>query len=89
MEYDPIPVSGYKPQSQETVDLVNFNKEEEERTLRRLDELSHQEVDLRWLAIGRTHLELAYMAINRSIFKPDRVSLPIDEKPLNEEEIPF
>ena len=88
MDHNPIPVSGYKPQSQETIDLVNFNKEEEERTLRHLDELAVAgNVDQRWLHIGRTHIEQAYMAINRSIFQPSRIALPSDEAP--DDEIPF
>lgn len=85
-DYVPIPVAGYKPQSQQTVDLVNFNKEQEEVALRRLDELAHMPgIDMRWLSIGRTHLEQAFMAINRSIFKPNRVALPRDEAP----DVPF
>lgn len=76
MEHIPIPVSGYKPQSEETIALVNNNKQQEELALRTLDELAKMaDVDKRWLAIGRTNLEQAYMAINRSIFKPDRVKL--------------
>lgn len=75
-DYVPIPVSGYKPQSQETIDLVNLNKATEETALRALDHLATLDfVDKRWLAIGRTQLEQAYMAINRSIFKPNRTSL--------------
>lgn len=75
-DYVPIPVSGYKPQSQETIDLVNLNKATEETALRALDHLATLDfVDKRWLAIGRTQLEQAYMAINRSIFKPNRITL--------------
>jgi hypothetical protein len=72
----PLPVSGYKPQSQETIDLVNLNKAAEETCLRSLDHLATLDfVDKRWLAIGRTSLEQAFMAINRSIFKPSRIDL--------------
>lgn len=49
----------------------------EERVLRQLDWLKTMpDIDQRWLAIGRTHIEQAFMAINRAIFKPQRVSLP-------------
>lgn len=79
-EHNPIPVSGYKPQSQGTIDLVNQNKEMEEMSLRVLDALkANPDVDQRWLAIGRTHLEQAWMAINRAIFKPNRVKLDGDQ----------
>ncbi len=73
-----LPVAGYRPQSSEAVDLVNRNKQAEEAALRMLDELATRDVDQRWLAIGRTHLEQAYMAINRAIFRPERIKLPDD-----------
>jgi hypothetical protein len=74
-DHQGLPVEGYKPQSNEKVDLVNANKRLEERVLRVLDDLkSRTDVDPRWLAIGRTHIEEAFMAINRSIFQPARVS---------------
>lgn len=76
-EISGLPVSGYRPQPQSAIVLVNQNKALEESVLRRLDELAGLSgTDARWLAIGRTHLELAFMAINRAIFKPDRVKLP-------------
>ena len=80
------PVSGYRPQTQQTLDLVNGFKADEERLLRKLDELktlnagglSPVIADQRWLALGRTQLEQAFMAINRSVFRPTRVKLPED-----------
>lgn len=58
---------------------MNQNKILEETILRRLDELAALSTpDKRWLAIGRTHIEQAFMAINRSIFQPQRVKLPDD-----------
>jgi len=78
-----LPVSGYKPQSDENVKIVNGFKQDEERILRKLDELAASAepgaVDGRWFAIGRTQLEQAFMAINRSIFQPGRVKLPEDK----------
>jgi hypothetical protein len=77
-----LPVAGYRPQSADNVALVNTMKQAEETVLRSLDQLAGMDaVDKRWLAIGRTHLEQAFMAINRSIFKPGRVVLPGDEVP--------
>jgi len=72
--HKPIPVAGYKSQSDATIALVNRNKEIEEQILKIIDDLEHDHhIDRRWLAIGRTHLELAFMAINRSIFQPVRI----------------
>lgn len=79
-----LPVSGYKPQSPEKVALVNGFKADEERLLRQLDTLamgSAAEADRRWLAIGRTKLEEAFMAINRAVFQPGRARLPEDSAP--------
>lgn len=69
-----LPIRGYTDQSDHAVATVNHNKELEEEVLRVLDLLADdQGVDLRWLAIGRTHIEQGFMAINRSIFKPQRL----------------
>lgn len=78
-KHEGLPVAGYRPQSTTNVDKVNRNKQVEERALRILDELRQDEtVDQRWLAIGRTQLEQAFMAINRAVFQPGRVTLPDD-----------
>jgi hypothetical protein len=74
---DPLPVAGYTPQSDETIALVNANKELEERVLRVLDDL-RAKADIRWLTIGRTCIEQGFMAVNRAIFRPDRIDLPED-----------
>jgi len=79
-EHTPLPVAGYTSQSNDKVATVNINKQIEEQMLRRLDELKTQpDIDQRWLAIGRTDLEKAFMAINRAVFQPQRASLPGDE----------
>ena len=75
-QHDGLPVSGYKPQPQEAVDLVNRMKFLEEGILRQLDAMKHPGIDQRWLAIGRTGIEQAFMAINRSVFQPSRVEVP-------------
>jgi hypothetical protein len=72
------PVAGYQDQAQSAVDLVNRNKILEERVLRVLDELQASGVDGRWLAIGRTHIEQGFMAVNRAIFKPARIDGDIE-----------
>lgn len=78
-DHQALPVQGYKPQSQATVDTVNANKQIEESVLRILDGLkSYPTVDQRWLAIGRTHIEQGFMAVNRAVFQPARAKLPGD-----------
>jgi hypothetical protein len=81
--HTPIPVAGYTAQSTDKVAQVNAHKEMEERLLRHLDSLNRgiaSEVDPRWLAVARTHFEQGFMALNRSVFKPQRVSLPEDSQ---------
>ena len=73
-DHQPLPVSGYTSQSDDKVLTVNENKQLEETILKRLDALqAESDFDKRWLAIGRTHIEEAFMAINRAIFKPQRL----------------
>lgn len=75
-EHQPLPVAGYTTQSDDKVATVNINKQLEEQVLRRLDDLKEQPgIDQRWLAIGRTSLEQAFMAINRAVFQPQRIKL--------------
>ena len=74
--HEGLPVAGYRPQSKDNVDVVNQNKRLEEQVLRALDLLANwPDVDPRWLSIGRTHIEQGFMAMNRAIFKPERVEL--------------
>ena len=78
-KHEGLPVSGYRSQSEANVAAVNANKATEERLLRTLDEMKNNlHVDQRWLAVARTSFEQGFMALNRSIFKPGRVTLPED-----------
>ena len=81
MSNKPLPIAGYTSQSDDAVATVNRNKQAEERLLRLLDELAATSgVDQRWLAVGRTHIEQGFMAINRAVFRPTRIRLPEDEQ---------
>jgi hypothetical protein len=73
-EHDPLPISGYTPQPKLAVDLVNQHKRMEEVILRRLDNMpAMYDADPRWLALARTHIEQGFMALNRAVFKPERL----------------
>jgi len=77
VEHRPLPVLGYTNQTTDKTDRVNKMKMQEEKILRMLDAMKDDpEIDQRWLATGRTDLEKAFMAINRSVFKPRRIDLP-------------
>jgi len=86
-----LPVAGYKLTQPETaIRAVNVFKALEERTLRHIEVLTgdrphltdiypyHPGCDMRMLAVGRTQLQLAFMALNRAVFQPQRVDLPED-----------
>jgi hypothetical protein len=76
-----LPVAGYKPtQPQWALDAVNHFKALEERTLRHAESLRGAPVDQRMLSVGVTQLQLAFMALNRAIFQPGRVTLPEDDQ---------
>jgi hypothetical protein len=75
--HEGLPVAGYQSQSSEAVAMVNSSKQLEEQVLRFIDSLSGK-IDPRWIAIGRTHIEQGFMAINRAVFQPSRVKLPGD-----------
>lgn len=71
-----LPVAGYHEQTDTAVGQVNRHKVAEEQILRMLDQLSGLEgIDQRWLAIGRTQIELGFMAVNRAVFRPGRIDL--------------
>jgi hypothetical protein len=79
-EHSGLPVSGYKPQSDERVALVNENKALEERVLRQLDAMRdwNNAFDQRMVSIAYTGIQEAFMWANRAVFQPGRVKLPED-----------
>jgi hypothetical protein len=78
-KHEGLPVAGYRPQSNDNVQMVNFNKQMEENILRCMDAMRGDEaIDQRWLALGRTYIEQGFMAWNRAIFRPARVKLATD-----------
>lgn len=89
-EQNGLPVSGYKPQSEQKIALVNEFKADEERLLRKVETvmrakrpsdfgpLESPAYDGRWAALAKTHFEQGFMALNRAVFQPGRVKLPED-----------
>lgn len=80
-----LPIPGYRPQSEDNVELITHFKRLEERLLRELDVMfdstTPHRFDNRWLALAKTHFEQGFMALNRAVFQPFRIRLPEDEKP--------
>lgn len=74
----PLPVHGYTKQPESNVAVVNGNKTVEELVLRRFDEIGALPgIDVRWVSIGRTHLEQAFMALNRAVFRLQRIDIDV------------
>lgn len=78
-----LPVAGYKPtQSPEAIAVVNRFKVLEERVMREIDNLTGvangEFADQRYVAIGRTQLQGAFMFLARAVFQPQRIELPED-----------
>jgi hypothetical protein len=87
--FEGLPVPGYRAQGARAVGLVTAMKEREEALLRILDALAEDgEIDRRWLQIGRTRLEQAFMAIDRAIFRPARVTLASDRREGADDAVP-
>lgn len=63
-------ISGYRELSQEEIDSMNEIKELA-KTVGALVEKLGTTADPRWLAIGKTDLQKGFMALTRSIAKPD------------------
>lgn len=68
------PVTGYNDQSAESLNAVNRSKDMELDLAEFVKYVKNHDalgVDKRWAAIAVTHFEQGFMALNRSIFKPD------------------
>lgn len=79
--HTPMPVAGYKPQSQTDIDRVNVLKQHEERLLRFIDDnlKASPNVDQRMVALGVTKAQETFMWLARAVFQPKRIRLPEDE----------
>lgn len=78
-ERQSLPVAGYTSQSDLNVAIVNNHKEAEERVLRLIDAAKANPYnDQRWVAVAKTQIEQGFMALNRAVFQPKRITLPED-----------
>jgi hypothetical protein len=71
-------IAGHRPLSAEEIGVINIMKALEAKLISMLLDMASDpdmEIDKRWLNIGRTQLEQAFMAINRSIAKPVPITM--------------
>lgn len=88
-DHKPLPVLGYTSQNQRNLDQVNLNKQMEERVLRRIDACYRDqeiEAEPRDIALAKTHIQIAFMWLNRAVMKPQRIRLPEDDAPQGNDE---
>jgi hypothetical protein len=65
-------IKGYRDLSEDEIDLMNECKAKAVECGQLCEKLySTTRTDLRWLAIGKTNLQQGFMAIIRSIAKPE------------------
>lgn len=70
---EPGAITGYQQQPQSKVDAVNTTKGIENDLGDWLNQLVTDipDVDMRWIAVARTHLQQGFMALNRAVFRPE------------------
>lgn len=68
-------IAGYRDLTQDEIEFINDVKATAAAVGRIVDQMSISadvmSVDKRWLAIGKTHLQEGFMALVRSIAKPE------------------
>lgn len=66
------PIKGYRDLSQEEIDLANELKELASLVGEAVDRvMSREDTDKRWASIGRTDLQTGFMALIRSVLRPE------------------
>lgn len=75
-----LPVHGYQPQNMENVEIVNRNKEMEEHCLRIAEAIRDDgRFDAQCAQTAFIKLQEAFMWLNRAVFQPKRLELPVKE----------
>jgi hypothetical protein len=71
------PIKGYRELDSEEIADMNRLKEIEAMVLATVAMLRDAtKYDSRWIAIGQTHIEQGFMALNRSVAKPEAIDPP-------------
>ena len=65
-------IKGYRELSEEEIALMNVIKEHGIVTAEIVQAIqNHEDIDQRWAAIGKTHLQQGLMALTRAVAKPE------------------
>ncbi len=66
------PIKGYRDLSEDEIRIANELKELAELVGNKVEDIfNRDETDKRWAAIGRTDLQTGFMALIRSVLKPE------------------
>jgi hypothetical protein len=69
--YTPPPITGYRSLTQAEVDLMNEGKALGVKIGEYIDRVTATpDIDQRWVAIGKTHMQQGLMAVLRGIARP-------------------
>ena len=71
MENQHRKIKGYRELNEDEIALMNRIKELGPKLQLLVADLEGFEMDRRWIAIGKTHLQQGLMALTRSVAKPD------------------
>lgn len=71
MENQHRKIKGYRELGEQEIANMNEGKAMEAQFLEMLDRHQEQGADPRWIAIGRTHMQLALMAAGRAVARPE------------------
>lgn len=72
MENQHQKITGYRDLSQAEIDSMNAIKEYGEQVRVLIETLQgREELDQRWIAIGKTHMQQGFMALVRAVAKPE------------------
>jgi len=79
-------IAGYRELTAQEIKYVNELKKAERLLLGRLEEMQIDisDMDKRWLAIGKTHIQQGFMAAIRSITRPIEAGEPAEPLPIGD-----
>ncbi len=71
-KYDALKIKGYRALSDEEIGMINSIKTHGDSLEQQINALMWMDnIDMRWVKIGQTHLQQGIMALCRAVAKPE------------------
>lgn len=70
LQPEQLKIKGYRELSAKELELIAAIKSKGEELDQMVSHLASSDTDLRWVAIGKTHLQEGLMALTRAVAKP-------------------